>query len=149
MNIQEMIDKIKVISLNHKEIKSFYVGNTWNMSGGKGDVYPAVWVELPVLVGYSINNRKTYTFSFDVLMLPKNDDVNDEVFKISQCEAIADQLLQAFKSYLPHSGIESMDGLSVKNINADTACGVRIDIRLQTNRECEILYNFNEEMDRI
>lgn len=149
MTIQQICDKIKEISLNHKEIKSYHVGNTWDQSASKSsDIYPAVWVEFPVLCDYTFSN-KTYTFSIDVLALPKQDDVYSEMNVISQCEQIADQLLQVFKLYIANTNFSTMTGLTVKNLNADLAVGVRIDLKIITNRECEPLNNFIEEMVRL
>ena len=138
MTINEIIIKIKDICLAHEDVNSFNVGNTWDMSTGKGDVYPNVWLELPVLISYSTQNKpiKSFTFSFDVLMVPENDNVLDEFDKISQCEVIADQILTSIKTLKGFSITNSPSGLSVKNINGDMACGVRIDLVLTTNREC-------------
>lgn len=146
MNIQSLIDRIKYICLNHKEVKSFNLGNTWDMSSTKGDIYPAVWIEQPILITYELKGNKQYTFSLDVLMLPKSDDRGDEVWKQSECETIADELLQAFNKYIKNFGISSSNGLTVKNINADMAVGVRIDIILNTNRECDADNDFREKM---
>ena len=149
MNIQELTDRIKEICLNEKDIKSFHVGNTWDQSTGKAsDVYPAVWLEFPTLITYEMKD-KIYTFSMDVLMLPKQDDVWDELFKQSQCETIADILLQVFKLKIANLSVSSADGLTVKNLNADIACGVRIDLKFIVGRECDPLAKFNEKMDRL
>lgn len=147
MTIQETIDRIKYICLNHKDIKSFYIGNTWDNSASKGDVYNCVWAEFPVLIEYSLK-QKTYTFSLDILTLATQDDTYDEMSKQSNMEQIADQLLQAFKLYIAHFSMGRMVGLTVKNINADLATGVRIDVQFITNRECSIDDNFKEVMVR-
>jgi len=123
------------------------VGNTWDMSTTKGDVYPAVWVEMPVLVEYTLKT-KTYTFSIDVISLAKSDDLNSELSIQSQCEAIADQLLQVFKLKIANMSEGRLTGLTVKNINADIATGVRVDVQFITNRECDPLNNFKELMTR-
>ena len=74
-NIKTLVERIKVISLNHKEIKSFYVGNTWDMAASKSsDIYPNIWVEFPVLIEYQAN-KKIYTLSIDILDLSKQDDI--------------------------------------------------------------------------
>jgi hypothetical protein len=149
MTIQQLVDRLQEISLNHKDIKSFHVGNTWDQSSTKGDIYPAVWVEFPVLVTYELKNQKKYTFSFDVLALPKPDDTTDEMNMISHCEQIADQLLQAFQWKIANINIGALSGLTVKNINADIACGVRVDLEFYTNRECDYLNYFNEAMEKL
>ena len=149
MNIQTLTERLQEICLNHKEINSYSIGNTWDQAASKSsDVYPAVWQEMPVLVEYTLK-QKTYTFSLDVLMLPSQDNVSDELSKQSQCEVIADQLLQAFKLYIAHMSEGRLVGLTVKNLNADIATGVRIDIQFITNRECDIDDNFKEVMNRL
>lgn len=148
MNIEATLERIKEITLAHNDVKSFYVGNTWDMSASKSsDIYPNVWVEFPVLIEYSLKD-KTYTFSIDVLMLPKQDDTWDEMLKQSQCEVIADQLLQAYKKYMANFNMGRITGLTVKNLNADIATGVRIDVEFITNRECSIEDNFNLKLVR-
>ena len=147
-DIQTTVERIKAITLNHKEVKSFYVGNTWDMAASKSsDIYPNVWVEFPVLIEYTLK-EKTFTFSIDVLMLPKQDDVWDEMVKQSQCEKIADQLLQAYKKYIAHFNMGRITGLTVKNLNADIATGVRVDVQFITNRECDIEDNFKTKLIR-
>jgi hypothetical protein len=149
MNIQELTDRIKEICLNEEDIKSFHVGNTWDMSASKSsDIYPAVWIEFPILITYEAKD-KVYTFSMDVLMLPKQDDVWDELNKQSQAEAIADILLQVFKLKIKNLSVNTADGLTVKNLNSDIACGVRVDLKFIVGRECDPLAHFNETMDRL
>lgn len=149
MSIQELTDKLREIGLNHKDIKSYYIGNTWDMSVSKSsDTYPAIWQELPILVTYNSNGQKEYTFSIDILMLAKQDNVDDELNKISQCEEIADDILQAYKLYIKSLTVTSATALSVKNINSDMAVGIRLDIKFITNRTCSITSRFNREMTR-
>jgi hypothetical protein len=147
MTIQEISDKIKAISLSHKFVKSYHVGNTWDMAASKSsDIYPNVWLELPILVNYEINHKKRFNFSIDVLALAKQDNVEDELNKISDCEMIADNLMYAFRNKIKEMGIATMTGLTVKNINADMAVGVRIDIEVITQRECDSLDNFDNNL---
>lgn len=148
MNIQYFVNKIKEISLNHKQVKGFYVGNTWDQSNSKGDIYPCVWVEFPVLIDYSFKDKQ-YTFSIDVLGLAKSDNTNSEMNVISQCESIADQLIQAYSKYINDCAVIRMTGLTVKNINADSAVGCRIDMQVKTNRDCDYLNNFKEVMVKL
>jgi len=147
MNINDIVKRIEEISLNHNLVKSFYIGNTWDASTGKGDVYPCVWTEFPVLIEYT-PKQKTYTFSLNVLMLANNDDTYDEMNKQSQCEVIADQLTQAYQKFINGIAVGRNVGLTVKNINADVATGVRMDLQFITNRECVIENNFKQVMTR-
>lgn len=148
MNIEQLVKRLEEICLNEKDIKSFHVGNTWDQSTGKGDVYCAVWIEFPILVDYEMKD-KIYTFSLDVLMLPKQDNLFDTMSKQSQCEAILDILLQVFKLKIANLSVNSAVGLTVKNINADIAAGCRVDLKFVVGRECDPLSHFNENMDRL
>jgi hypothetical protein len=138
MNIQELVDKVKDIALNKVQVKSFYVGNTWDQSAGKGDLYPCVWFEFPVLADYTttVTLSKQFTFSLDVLDIPKLDNTIDEILKISDCEVIGDKIMIYLQRDPDFKLISGPTGLSVKSINADNACGIRIDIKVNTGREC-------------
>jgi hypothetical protein len=147
MTINDLVTRLGEICLNHAEVNSFNLGNTWDMAASKSsDVYPAVWIEQPILITYNVKGQKEYAFSMDVLMLPKQDNTTDEVLKQSQCESIADDLLMAFSKYMKNFGLNQAVGLTVKNLNADLAVGVRIDIKINTNRECDWDNDFKEVM---
>jgi hypothetical protein len=115
---------------------------TWDQAAGKGDVYPCVWFEMPVLVEYSSQNKfsKQFSFSIDILDLPKLDDLSSEIDRISYCEQLADEILyQLFKDKdceKSYTLVNLPNGLTVKNINADGACGIRVDLKINTGREC-------------
>lgn len=146
MNIQKLIDRCKSIALDNLGFKSFYVGNTWDQSTSKGDTYPALWFEMPVLVEYNIagKNSKQYTFSVVFLALPKLDNLDDEIHKISHLEEYADKFLQLLITDKRFPVIQSPTGLSVKAINADIACGIRLDIRVNAGRVCDELCDITE-----
>ena len=138
MTIQELSDKIQAIALDDVQLRSYFVGNTWDMSNGKEDTYPNLWLELPVLLEYNGQNRlyKTFTFSVDILMMPELDNVPDELDKISQCEIYADQFLQYLSQDSDFTLLNFPSAITVKTINADQACGVRLDIKVNTGRVC-------------
>jgi hypothetical protein len=138
MTINELMEACKDITLNKIEAASFYVGNTWDMAAGKADIYPCVWFEFPVLVSYStrVTLSKEFTFSLDFLIMPKMDDTTDEIQKISDMEIMADSFLYWLKKDLRFPLEDLPTGLTVKSINADNACGIRLDIKVNTGRAC-------------
>ena len=138
MTIQNLIDVVKGIALNNLEFKSFQVGNTWDMSTGKGDVYPALWFQMPVLTSYNVQNKqsKAISFTVDILKLPEMDNTSDEILKISECEVLGDKFLSYLKRNTDFTMVEGPTGLSVKSINADNGCGIELDIQVNTKREC-------------
>jgi hypothetical protein len=139
MNISQLICKCKDIALNKLDMKSFYVGNTFDHSTSKGDSYPCLWFEMPVLTEYSIagKHNKQFTFALSFLNLPKLDDLNDEINHISHMEEYADRFLQYMKQDPDFSLFQTPVGLSLKAINSDIACGIRIDIKVNTGRVCD------------
>lgn len=138
MTIQELIDVCRDIALNKVEVKSFYVGDTWNQSTSKGDLYPCIWFETPVLVDYSTIGTlsKQFTFSLDFLTLAKLDDVEDELNMISHMEELADLFLLYLKKQKGFPLIDVPTGLTIKSVNADNGCGIRVDIKVNTGRFC-------------
>jgi hypothetical protein len=139
MNINELNLILKDVALNKVESESFYIGDKWDNSTGKGDLYPAIWVETPYLIDYQLsgNYTKKITFAIDVLMFPKLDDVEDEVNMISHAEEMGDEFLFYLRKYKELS-IASATALSVKSFNADQAAGVRIDIVINVGRVCPV-----------
>jgi hypothetical protein len=143
MTINELVRIIKHIALDKMSgIKSFYVGNTWDMSQDKGNVYPNLWLEMPILINYTIQNKltKEFSFSIDILDLPKLDDTLSEIDRISHCERLCDEFLfllqQDIECKKEFSLVDLPSGLSVKAINADNACGIRLDIKVNSQRIC-------------
>lgn len=138
MNIQEFVDVCKKIALEKIDCRSFYVGNTWDMSNTKGDIYPNCWFEMPILVEYQIttNLSKQFTVSLDFLTLAKPDNPNDELLKISEMEDLSDLFLYYLKQNADFKLTGLPTGLTLRQMNSDNACGVRIDIRVNTGRKC-------------
>jgi len=138
MTIQNLVDVCKDITLHKLQFKSFYIGNTWDMSAGKADIYPCLWLEMPVLVDYQTINKinKQFTFSLDLIILPKLDDTTDEINMISHMEEYADEFLYYLKQNPDFILMDFPTGLTIKSINADNACGIRLDIKVKTGRVC-------------
>jgi hypothetical protein len=139
MNIQELVDLCKDIALTKLDVQSFYIGQTFDMSLGKGDKYKCFWFETPVLSSYQTIDilTKEFTFSIDILDIAKSDDVEDEVQKISECEELSDLFLYYLKQEKKYlSLVDKPTGLTMRNANADNACGIRLDIKVNTGRLC-------------
>ena len=141
MTINELVIRCKDIVLDKLQFASFNLGNTWDQATQKGDTYPTAWVELPIAVEYTSvgSHSKQYTFSIVFLNMPKIDNVPDEVNMISHMEQYADIFLQYLKQDKDMALVERGIGVSVKTLNADYACGIRLDIRVNTGRECDLI----------
>jgi hypothetical protein len=145
MNITKLVERCKSIALDNLEFKSVYVGNVWDHSTSKGDVYPCLWIEFPILVDYVLPGKsKQYSFSLTFLTLPELDDTEDEMNMISHLEEYADKFLQLLYEDKRLSIVPSPTGLTVKAINPDVACGIRLDIRINTGRVCDPLCDITE-----
>lgn len=148
MNIETLKNRLRDICLTHADVRSFHIGNTWDEAVNKSDDrYPAVWFELPVLIDYT-PKTKTYTISMNILELPKLDDVGDELHQISHAEEIADALIQAFSHKICDINVGVVNALSLKNVNSDIACGVRLDLAINTSRLCDYDNKFNNPLIR-
>jgi hypothetical protein len=146
MNISKLVERCKSIALDDLGFKSVYVGNTWDHSTSKGDTYPCLWIEFPILSEYNIvgTHSKQFSFSLCFLVLPKLDNTEDEIQMISHMEEYADKFLQLFQQDKRFPLVPSPTGLTVKAINSDIACGIRLDIRVNTGRVCDDLCNIKE-----
>jgi hypothetical protein len=146
MNINCLVNRCKSIALENLNFKSFYIGNTFDHSTSKGDTYPCLWAEMPILVDYNnaCKHSKQFTFSLTFLTLPHLDDTVDEINMISHLEEYADKFLQYLKEDKDLSIVPSPTGLTVKAINADVACGIRIDIKVNTGRVCDDICDIKE-----
>jgi hypothetical protein len=146
MNISKLIERCESIAIDNLGFKSFYIGNTWDHSTSKGDVYPCLWFEMPVLTEYNITgvHSKQISFSLTFLVLPKLDDTADEIQMISHMEEYADKFLQLFITDKKFPLIQSPTGLTLKAINSDVACGIRLDIKVNTGRVCDDLCDIKD-----
>lgn len=135
MTIEELKDIVKGIALDDLELKSFYIGNTWDHAAGKRDLYPCLWLEMPIFSNYQISGKlyKTFSFAVAILAYPSLDDLESELAHISEAEVNLDKFLQYLKTY----GLNpNPQGITIKSVNADNACGIRCDIDVTTVREC-------------
>ena len=137
MNINELVKKLEYIVLEKLEFKGFYLGDPFNHATGKGDKYPNVWVETPIMSTYSLSlkNHKEIDISLDFLYIPRLDDVPDEFNFMSHAEEDLDLFLQ-YLSKDKNLTIISATGLTIKSVNADMAAGIRLDMRIRTVRYC-------------
>lgn len=144
MTINEVVQHIKEVSLKHKQVIAFQAGMRYNMATGKGESYPLIWLETPVLIDYPNQRNKTYTMAINVLMLAMPDNYKDVVNKQSQTEEIMDDILQALQYiYKGNLGYESIDGLTMENFSDDLAVGCRADFTIITNRNCDSKTQFD------
>ena len=144
MTIGDLLNEIQTLALQHNQIKQSQVGNTFDIATSKSaEIYPALWVELPLLTEYVDRRKKTHTFALNFLSLCKQDDIIDTVNKTSDMEVIADQFLQALDDRFTNIGIADITGLTLRNFSDDDLVGVRVELVFYVGRECDYQDSFN------
>lgn len=143
MTIDELISEIEDICLSHKQIRQVQVGNTFDIATSKSsEVYPAVWVELPMFTTYVDRRKKTHSFSLNFLSLAKQDDLDDLINKTSDMEICADEVLHALDDRFTNIGIGDITALTLRNFSDDDLCGVRVELTFTIGRVCDYQDSF-------
>ena len=147
MTLNDLIEDIKELALAHDQVVSFHVGESFDVATSKSsERYPAVWFELPILASYDDRRRKTFGMSLDFLTLAKSDDIDDQMYKTSDMEVIADEMLQAIDDHFQNIGIDNLTGLSLRNFSDDDLVGYRIDVTFTVGRACDYKDSFDTEI---
>jgi len=147
MTINELITKISELALSHDQVVAFHVGETFDVATSKSsERYPAVWLEIPLTTDYQDARRKTHTTALNFLTLAKSDDISDQMYKTSDMEVIADQMLQAIDDKFQNIGLSDIVGLTLRNFSDDDLVGIRVDISFTIGRECDYKESFDTEL---
>lgn len=144
MTIDELMNNIKQLSLAHKDIVSYQVGESFDLATSKSsERYPAVWFEIPIASDYNDKRKKTHTAALNVLTLAKDDDILDQMKQTSFCESIMDDILQAIDAKYLNIGISDVNSLTLRSYTDDDLVGIRVDITFIVGRTCSYKENFN------
>lgn len=144
MKLHELINEISTLVLQHKQIESCQTGNVFDIATSKSsEVYPAVWIELPVFTNYIDRRKKSHSFSINFLSLCKSDDLDDAIQKTSDMEVIADEVLQALDDRFTTIGISEAIGLTLRNFSDDDLVGIRVELQWTVGRECDYRNSFD------
>lgn len=137
MTLEELKDKIKLISLAHKSINGFDYGEDFLLARGAA-TYPMVFVEIPYNLSYQIANGrfKTFQFALLVLMPSQVDNLTTDHQGISQAETIGDAIITRLINDLKPLGvsIDNISGLSLREFSDDNVNGFRFDVTAKTFR---------------
>lgn len=144
MRLHELFYEIKQLCLQHNQIKSVQIGHTYDVATSKSsEVYPAVWMELPIFTNYIDGRKKQHVFALNFLTTVKSDNIQDVIDKTSDMEAVGDHVLQAIKDKYRKIGIENMDGITMRGFSDDDLVGIRIELNFMVGRECDFETFFN------
>jgi len=149
MTLEEIKNIFNTTSLSHKDIKEFYVGDSFSVAVSPKTKYPIVFLEIPYNIAYDNNRRlKSYSFAMMVLFKVKQDDINDSHKAISAAEDIGDAILSKIqndnKSSLIISGV---NGLSLDQFSDDYLAGVRFELTVSITREYTLPVCYADKFD--
>lgn len=144
MNLSDLIKNIQELALTHNQIEAVQTGNIFDVATSKSsEVYPALWMELPVLIDYNDVRKKTYTLALNFLSLCKSDDLLDAIDKTSDMEVVCDEVLQAINNKFQTIGVQDIQAITLRNFSDDDLVGVRVDITFVVGRQCDYMESFD------
>lgn len=140
MNLEELKEVFKEASLGHELINSFQVGNNYNIAENNAlDHYPVAFYELP----YSINSNlekgvDEVQFAFNIFLLSKPDNINEDHMAISKAKVIGDTILDYIMDNNTDFYISAINSVSVREFSDDNVSGMRYDLTIMMkNLVCE------------
>jgi hypothetical protein len=132
MTLQELMEFWRDISLKHKDVKGFVVGNNYDMAVS-GNKYPEIFWELP----YSINTpdwdkpKDVVNVSFCIYLSTKLDDIADSHQAISLAKEIGDAIITKVKQEAGnYFTVDAVNCISVREYSDDYVAGMRYDLTI-------------------
>lgn len=126
----EIVDFIYNLAREHKRIKGFAYGRTYEKGAGN-DFYPLVWLDDPITGVSEGDNMIRYTLNIDVLGIPENDTevltVQDAAF--SAALSIIEKIKQTRKT--TQISLDSFSFISLRDYYDDNAAGHRFTVVLK------------------
>lgn len=137
MTLDQLRTILKTTALQHKQVKTFDYGESFEAAINGNYEYPAIFMELPVLINYDNRGlQKTFDFAIDVYDLPDFDDKNDAFNEFSNAEVIGDAYFSKLKADNQTTfRISSINAVTFRNQTDDDLAGVRYELTINTNRE--------------
>ena len=140
MNIEQIKDEFKRISLAHIDIEAFSYGEVFVASnaGGGDNNYPMSFLEIPYLEAYDLtsNRFKTLNFSLNIFIQTPQDDVEAGHQAISDAEQIGEAIITRIQNELPKSvSFDTITALSLREFSDDDLAGMRFEFIVRIIRE--------------
>jgi hypothetical protein len=137
MTLEQIKNAFNTVSLQHIDIKEFYVGDSFSVAVSPKTKYPIVFMEIPYNISYADNRRlKNYSFALLVLFKTKTDDIDLSHKAISSAEDIGDAIISKIQNdYKSDFIISGINALSVDQFSDDLLAGVRFELTTTVNRE--------------
>jgi hypothetical protein len=149
MTLENLKDYFKDLSLKHKDVKEFQVGNDYDTGVYNNTKFPLVFYEMPYSINMNIQKPvDTIQFAFAVYLNTKLDDISDSHQAISLAKAIGDAILmKALGDQNSDFKITAVNSISVREYSDDYVSGMRYDLTILLERDiCNYDYEsyFNE-----
>ena len=137
MTLSELKEILKTTALAHKQVKTFDYGEQFDAAIGGNYNYPAIFMELPVLIDYDERGlQKTFSFAIDVYDLTDFNDKDADYDAFSNAEVIGDAYFSKLKSdNNTVFRISDINALTFRNQTDDDLAGVRYELIITTSRE--------------
>lgn len=137
MTLSELKQILKTTALKHKLVNTFDFGEVFEAAINGDYEYPAIFMELPILINYDERGlKKTLQFAIDIYDLKEFNNKDADYDGFSKSEVIGD----AYFSKLSADNkdkfrISDITSLTFRNQTDDDLCGVRYELTITTNRE--------------
>ena len=137
MTLEELKEILKTTALDHKQVKTFDYGETFLAALDGQYEYPAIYLELPILINYDDRGlQKTFQFAMDVFDLKQFNDKEADYDAFSNAEVIGDAYFSKLKAeYSDQFRISDINALTFRNQTTDDLSGIRYELIVTTSRE--------------
>ena len=99
MTLETLKDILRTTALAHKQVKTFDFGEQFQAATDGNYEYPAIYMELPVLIDYDNRGlQKTFQFAIDVFDQTSFDALDKDYNAFSNCEVIGDAYFTKLKA---------------------------------------------------
>ena len=137
MTLSELKEILKTTALQHKQVKTFDYGEQFEAAVNGNYEYPAIFMELPVLIDYDERGvQKTFAFAMDIYDLTDFNDKDADYDAFSNAEVIGDAYFSKLKAdNQTLFRISDINALTFRNQTDDDLAGVRYELIITTSRE--------------
>lgn len=137
MTLKQLKEILRVTALQHKEVNTFDFGETFEAAINGNYQYPAIFMELPVLINYTPDGLdKTFSFAIDIYDLKDFNDKDADYDAFSNCEVIGDAYFSKLRADNRSTfSITDINAITFRNQTDDDLAGVRYELLVTTRRE--------------
>lgn len=137
MNLNDLMEILKVTALNHKDVNTFDYGESFEAAINGNYEYPAIFMELPVLIDYDDRGlQKTYQFAINIYDKTEFNSLDKDYDAFSKAEVIGDAYFSKLKAdNNTLFRISDINALTFRNQTDDDLAGIRFELIVTTKRD--------------